>query len=462
MTDLEGRVAFVTGVARGQGRSHAIMLAEAGADIIGLDICSDVETTPYPMATEEDLQHTAREIEKRGRSALLHRADTRELGEVEKVLADGVAQLGRLDIVVANAGIFSMGLAVDLSEGAWLEVIDTNLTGTWHTAKAAVPHIRKGGRGGSMIFTASAAEMLPPPGLAHYDAAKAGVMSLMETMALELAPEWIRVNTVNPTNVDTAMIDNDTVRRAFMPDKESPTKADAWEPRSAYIRTNALPIPWVEAVDVSEAVLFLASDKARYHRCVAAHRRGLPAQEGLTNPRGATADSCSTPQLSGKGRGRSGMASTRDWFETVAEAHRRAKRQLPKSVYLALVAGAEEGITSDDNIEAFAELRFRPRIGNPPPPADLATTVLGMNLSMPVLCSPTGSRPLTPRGSWPWPAPPPPPAPPRACRPSPPGRWRRSARSPTTSCSSPTGSATVTTCSLAPSAGGHAARRHSS
>lgn len=276
MTDLEGRVAFVTGVARGQGRSHAITLAEAGADIIGLDICSDIASAPYPMATEEDLQDTAREIEKRGRSAVLRRADTRDFEQVRAVVDAGVAQLGRLDIVVANAGIFSMGAAVDLTELQWREIIDVNLTGTWHTAKAAVPHIRTAGRGGSMIFISSAAEMLPPPGLGHYDAAKAGVVSLMETMALELAPEWIRVNTVNPTNVDTPMIDNDTVRAAFLPGKKNPTKQDAFEPGSAYIRTNALPIPWVEAVDVSEAVLFLASDAARYITGVA-----LPVDAGF-------------------------------------------------------------------------------------------------------------------------------------------------------------------------------------
>lgn len=276
MTSLDGRVAFVTGVARGQGRSHAIALAEAGADIIGLDICADLATAPYPMATEDDLHDTAREIEKRGRTAVLQRADTREFDQVQKVVEAGVARLGRLDIVVANAGIFSMGAAVDLTEKQWRELIDVNLTGTWHTAKAAVPHIRAGGRGGSMVFTASAAEMLPPPGLAHYDASKAGVISLMETMALELAPDWIRVNTVNPTNVDTPMIDNDTVRRAFLPDRPNPTKQDAFEPGSAYIRTNALPVPWVEAVDVTAAVLFLASDAARYITGIA-----LPVDAGF-------------------------------------------------------------------------------------------------------------------------------------------------------------------------------------
>ena len=264
MGSLDGKVAFITGVARGQGRSHAVKLAEAGADIIGIDICKDLESPHYPLATEDDLAETARLVEKLDRRAILRQADVRDLSQLRAVVDEGVAELGRLDIVVANAGIFSMSAALDLEEAAFQEMVDVNLTGVWRTVKAAVPHIQAGGRGGSVILTSSAAALLPPPGIAHYNAAKAGVVKLMETLALELGPEFIRVNSVNPGNVDTPMIDNETTRRLFMPHLANPTKDDAAKPDSAYVQVNAIPVPWVETSDISNVVLFLASDASRY------------------------------------------------------------------------------------------------------------------------------------------------------------------------------------------------------
>ena len=264
MGSLDGRVAFITGVARGQGRSHAIKLAEAGADIVGLDICEDVASPHYSLATEADLEETARLIEKSGRRAILRKADVRDLDQIRAVVDEGVADLGRLDIVVANAGITSIAGTKELEEAAFQEIIDINLTGVWRTVKAAVPHLQAGGRGGSIILTGSSAAFIPPANLAHYSAAKAGVNSLMTTFAAEFGSEFIRVNAVIPTTVDTPMLDNEVVRKLFMPHLDEPTRADAQSLDSEYVALHVMPIPWVESSDISEAVLFLASDASRY------------------------------------------------------------------------------------------------------------------------------------------------------------------------------------------------------
>jgi (+)-trans-carveol dehydrogenase len=258
---LEGKVALVTGAARGQGRSHAIRLAEEGADIIAVDICAQVDSVPYAMATPDDLAETAREVEALDRRIVASEADVRDYGALAQAVDAGVAELGRLDVVSANAGISSYGPAVEIEEQMWRDMIDTNLTGVWHTVKATVPHIRAGGHGGSIILTSSAAGLMAYPMLAHYTAAKHGVVGLMRTLALELAPEMIRVNTVNPTAVDTPMVQNQPTYTLFMGGKEDATKEEA---AVAFQELNALPIPWVEAVDISNAVVFLASDEARY------------------------------------------------------------------------------------------------------------------------------------------------------------------------------------------------------
>jgi SDR family mycofactocin-dependent oxidoreductase len=261
MGRVEGKVAFITGAARGQGRSHAIRLAEEGADIIAVDVCKDVATVLYGGATEADLAETVKEVEALDRRIVAAKADVRDYGALKAALDDGVAQLGRLDIVSANAGIFSAAPTAELTEEQWGQMIDINLSGVWRTCKAAIPHLIEGGRGGSIIITSSGAGLKGFPNAAHYVSAKHGVVGLMRTLALELAPHSIRVNSIHPTNVNTDMIQNEAMYRLFMPDSANPTR-DEFATVSQSMQ--ALPIPWVEAVDISNALVFLASDEARY------------------------------------------------------------------------------------------------------------------------------------------------------------------------------------------------------
>jgi (+)-trans-carveol dehydrogenase len=216
MGRVEGKVAFVTGVARGQGRSHALRLAEEGADIIGIDLCTPVSTVPYELSTEEDLEETIRAVETTGRKMIGAKADVRDYDHLKEVLDNGVARLGGLDIVIANAGILSFGSSQDMSEQMWADMIDIALTGSWHTAKAAIPHLLARGSG-AIVITSSGAGLRGAPMLAHYCAAKHGVVGLMRSLALELAPQMIRVNTVHPTNVNTSMILNEALYRTFPP-----------------------------------------------------------------------------------------------------------------------------------------------------------------------------------------------------------------------------------------------------
>jgi (+)-trans-carveol dehydrogenase len=268
---VAGKVAFITGAARGQGRSHAIRLAEEGADIIAIDLCAQVESVPYRMATPDDLRETVDAVEALDRRIVAREADVRDYDAVEAALEAGVAELGRLDIVCANAGIGSFAPAAELSEQAWQEVIDINLTGVWNTCKAALAHISDGG---SLVLTSSAAGLKGMPNVPHYAAAKHGVVGLMRTLALQLAPRMIRVNSVHPTTVDTPMVRNDALFALFRPDLEHPTVEDFFEPATAM---NMLPIPWIEPRDVSNAVLFLACDESRYITGVT-----LPIDAGAT------------------------------------------------------------------------------------------------------------------------------------------------------------------------------------
>jgi (+)-trans-carveol dehydrogenase len=258
---VTGKVAFITGAARGQGRSHAIRLAQEGADIIAVDLCEGVASVGYPLATAQDLDETARQVAALGRQVVAAQADVRDYQGLSKILEDAVAQLGRLDIVSANAGILSFGTADALEDASWQDMIDINLTGVWHTAKAAVPHLIAGGRGGSIVLTSSGVVLKGVQNCAHYVSAKHGVVGLMRTMARELAPHLIRVNSLHPGNVDTAMLRNQVTLGLFRPDLESPTAEDAID---VFQATNAMPVPWVESVDISNALLFLASDEARY------------------------------------------------------------------------------------------------------------------------------------------------------------------------------------------------------
>jgi (+)-trans-carveol dehydrogenase len=274
MGRVEGKVAFITGAGHGQGRSHAVRLAQEGADIIAIDLCAPVDTVPYRMSTDADLEETARMVKATGQRIVASRTDVRDFDALKQALDDGVAQLGRLDIVAANAGIVSYGPAAELAERSWQDVIDVNLTGVWHTCKAAIPHLIEGGRGGAMILTSSVAGLKGWENQAHYVSAKHAVVGLMRTLAKELAPHSIRVNTVHPTAVNTDMLLNDFTYKLFRPELEAPTLDDA---KKLFFELNALPIPWVETVDISNAVLFLASDEARYITGVM-----LPVDAGCT------------------------------------------------------------------------------------------------------------------------------------------------------------------------------------
>ncbi|NLP85130.1 mycofactocin-coupled SDR family oxidoreductase [Microbacterium sp. CFH 90308] len=273
MGRVEGKVAFITGAARGQGRSHAVRLAQEGADIIAIDICEAIPENPYDPATQEDLAETVRQVEALDRRIVAEKADVRDFAQLKAVVDHGVAELGRLDIVSANAGISgSPNKSEDIPDDEWTNMLDINLSGVWRTVKAAIPHLRAGGRGGSIVLTSSDAGLFAYENIAHYVSAKHGVVGLMRTLALELAPDMIRVNSIHPTTVDTDMVQNEQIYRLFRPDLEHPTKQDFAD---AATQMNAVPIPWVEAVDISNALLWLASDEARFVTGVA-----LPVDAG--------------------------------------------------------------------------------------------------------------------------------------------------------------------------------------
>jgi SDR family mycofactocin-dependent oxidoreductase len=261
MGRVSGKVAFISGAARGQGRSHALRLAEEGADIIAFDLMEDLATVPYPESRQSDLDETVRLVEALDRRILARKVDVRDQAALDQLVADGVAEFGHIDIVLGNAGIISYAKTWEMSEEMWQEMLDINLTGVWKTVKAAIPAMIDGGRGGSIILTSSTAGIAGFGNIAHYVAAKHGVVGLAKSLANELAEHWIRVNTIHPTNVATDMILNEPAYKLFRPDLENPTQDDA---APAFVKMNLLPIPWVEARDISNAVLFLASDEARY------------------------------------------------------------------------------------------------------------------------------------------------------------------------------------------------------
>jgi SDR family mycofactocin-dependent oxidoreductase len=259
---VEGKVAFITGAARGQGRSHAVRLAQEGADIIAVDVCQQIRGVPFPMSTPDDLKETVRLVEEQDRRIVAAQADVRDYAALKAAVDDGVAQLGRLDIVVANAGIGNGGKPLaETDEQTWQDMIDVNLTGVWLTTKAAIPHMIAGGRGGSIVLTSSVGGLKAHPNVGNYVAAKHGVVGIMRTLALELAQHRIRVNSVHPTQVNTPMVMNESTFRMFRPDLENPTRDD-FAPISQMI--NVLPVPWVEPEDISNAVLFLSSEEGRY------------------------------------------------------------------------------------------------------------------------------------------------------------------------------------------------------
>jgi SDR family mycofactocin-dependent oxidoreductase len=267
MGRVDGKVAFITGAARGQGRSHAVRLAAEGADIIAVDLCDQIASVPYPLATLDDLAVTVKLVEAAGGRIVARTADVRDRAGLRAALQDGIAELGRLDIVVANAGI-----APAASEDAWRDVIDVNLTGAFHTVDAAMRPMIEQNTGGAIVLISSAMGLVggisPEAGALGYSAAKHGVVGLMRTYANVLAPHSIRVNSIHPTGVHTPMIDNDFTRAmlAEMSQADSPDMS------------NAMPVEMLDADDVTEALLWLVSDAARYVTGVT-----LPVDAGFVN-----------------------------------------------------------------------------------------------------------------------------------------------------------------------------------
>lgn len=251
-------MALITGAGRCQGRSHAVAMADAGADVVVTDIAAPIAGVGYSLADRADLEETARLVEKTGRRGVARVADVRDLAAMEAAVAAAIEELGGLDVVVANAGVVPMGPIAATSSEEFRRTLDINLTGAFHTIKAAIPALRTGG---SIVVVGSVAAIKGPPGLSAYASSKAGLIGLVRTAAAELGPQGIRVNMVAPTTVNTEMIHREDAYRAFRPDLEHPGLDDVIGIWSAM---NVLPTPWVEPSDVSAAVLWLASDDARY------------------------------------------------------------------------------------------------------------------------------------------------------------------------------------------------------
>ncbi|MEV6984048.1 mycofactocin-coupled SDR family oxidoreductase [Sphaerisporangium sp. NPDC051017] len=261
MGKLDGRVAFITGAARGQGRSHAVTLAKEGADIIAVDICAPVESAPYEMGSRDELAETGRLVEEAGGKIITRVADVRDLDALTAAVEAGVAEFGRLDIILGNAGVCTYGELATMSVEKFEEMIDIDLTGVWKTVRAGVQAMIEAGNGGSIVLTSSTAGLRNLNQIGHYVAAKHGVTGLAKALANELAPHDIRVNSIHPSNCRTPMMTNIGVRKMFRPDLENPTLEDA---KAGYGSIHLLDTPWVEPQDVSNAILFLCSDEARY------------------------------------------------------------------------------------------------------------------------------------------------------------------------------------------------------
>jgi SDR family mycofactocin-dependent oxidoreductase len=273
-TRLEGKVAFITGAGRGQGRAHAIRLAQEGVRIIAVDLCTEIDTVPYPLATKADLDETSELVSQAGGEIFAAVADVRDLLALEEVVRAGVDRFGRLDGVVANAGIVNYASVLELAPQAWVDMMDVNLTGVFWTVKAALPHIVAGGRGGSIVLTSSVAGLRGIPNSAHYVTAKTGLVGLMRALAVELGPHDIRVNTIHPGSVNTAMLQNEASYDLFLPGRANPTLADFARINQTI---NVLPMPWAESSNISDAVAFLLSDESRVITGAA-----LPADSGMS------------------------------------------------------------------------------------------------------------------------------------------------------------------------------------
>ncbi|AHY47917.1 oxidoreductase, SDR family [Rubrobacter radiotolerans] len=262
---LDGKVALITGGARGQGRSHALTFAREGAEVAVCDLAPEgsadaLRSVPYPLASAEDLEETRRAVEALGRGCLAVRADVRSSAQMRGAAEQTVERFGKVDVLVANAGIESFGTAHELTEEQWDEMLAVNLTGVWKSCRAVIPHMIERGRG-AILITSSIAGLKGLANQAHYCAAKHGVVGLMRSLAIELAPHGIRVNTVHPSSVDTPIIKNQAMYTLF-----SGGRLDATldEVTSAFRDLNLLDTPWMEPEDISHAMVYLASDEARY------------------------------------------------------------------------------------------------------------------------------------------------------------------------------------------------------
>ncbi|HEX4109107.1 MAG TPA: mycofactocin-coupled SDR family oxidoreductase [Solirubrobacteraceae bacterium] len=270
---MDGKVAFITGGGRGQGRSHALRLAAEGARIVICDLGHDVDACPYPLSTEADMAETVRLVEERDQRCLSAIADVRDEAALTTLAERAMSEFGRIDVVCANAGIASIG-SYDIPAEHWDQVLDINLKGVWLACKAAIPHMIAGGQGGSIVMTSSAAGLNPFYNFMAYTAAKHGVIGLMRSLAAELAPHSIRVNAICPTMVNTGMIRNEAIQNLFAGKESGATPEDIEFPAKTL---NLLPVSLIEAVDLSNAVLYLSSEEGRYVTGVA-----LPVDAGST------------------------------------------------------------------------------------------------------------------------------------------------------------------------------------
>jgi SDR family mycofactocin-dependent oxidoreductase len=257
---LDGQVAIVTGGARGQGRAHALRLASEGADIAICDIADDIATVPYPLGTSDDLKETERLVNELDRRCLSVQADVRDTGQIAKFVDSTINTYGQIDILVANAGVCAFGAFWDITDQMWDDMIATDLSGVFKTMRAVVPHMIERGYG-RIVATSSMGGRYGNPNLAHYIAAKWGVIGLVKSLALEVADKGITVNAICPSTVNTQMVHNPAFYGLFAPDLVNPTKEQV-EPR--YVGLNKIPIPWVEPDDVSGLISFLVSHDARY------------------------------------------------------------------------------------------------------------------------------------------------------------------------------------------------------
>lgn len=257
---LDGRVALITGAARGQGRSHALTLAREGADIVAVDHCAQIETVAYPLSDPEDLEETARLVRETGRRIETFVGDVRSSSDMRSATQLALASFGQIDVVVANAGIWSPGAIWEMSDQTWKDMIDVNLTGVFNTVRFAIPHMIER-RSGSLVLISSTCGVKALGWMGHYNSAKHGVMGLTRSLALDLGPYFVRANAILPSTVNTPMIHNDPSYKIYRPDLENPTREEAM---AGFYNHNAIPMPYVEPEDVSETVLFLASNSSRY------------------------------------------------------------------------------------------------------------------------------------------------------------------------------------------------------